>query len=92
MTKNELIAEVALDFIKNSLDKEPEGSLRFCILGIESSLVRSIAKAVFTDSVTASTVSVKVSPVFDPMTDLPAEIRSEESITHWRHRDCQSRH
>ena len=85
MTRNELIAAVALDFIKVHLDQETDGSMRFCMLGLEPSLVRSISQAVLADSGTASSVSVKVSSLFDPDNDLPADARSDQSITHWRH-------
>ncbi|GBO85523.1 hypothetical protein A6779_17540 [Marinobacter adhaerens] len=85
MTRNELIAAVALDFIKVHLDQETDGSMRFCMLGLEPSLVRSISQAVLADSDTASSVSVKVSSLFDPDDDLPTDARSNQSITHWRH-------
>ncbi|BCA81012.1 FtsK/SpoIIIE domain-containing protein [Desulfuromonas sp. AOP6] len=85
MTRNELIAAVALEFIKIHLDQEPEGSIRFCMLGLEASLVRSIAETVLSDSDTASDVSVRISSLFDPENTLPADARSDQSITHWRH-------
>ncbi|CAE6516748.1 S-DNA-T family DNA segregation ATPase FtsK/SpoIIIE [Nitrosomonas nitrosa] len=85
MTRNELIAAVALDFIKRHLNQEPEGSLRFCMLGLEASLVCSIAKAVLADSDAGAIVSVKVSSLFDPESTLPSDARSDQSITHWRH-------
>lgn len=85
MTRNDLIASVALDFIKTHLNQEPEGSLRFCMLGLEASLVRSIAQAVLADSDAEAIVSVKVSSFFDPETTLPLDARSDQSITHWRH-------
>lgn len=85
MTRNELIAAVALDFIKSHLDQEPDGSMRFGMLGIEASLVRSIAHAVLVDSAMSSTISVKIPRLFDPERVLPADVRSGQSITHWRH-------
>ncbi|WP_020158717.1 FtsK/SpoIIIE domain-containing protein [Methylobacter marinus] len=85
MTRNKLIAAVALDYIKAHLDQEPEGTLRFCMLGLESSLVRSIAQAVLADSETGKTVSVKISAIFDLEGILPSKARSDQSITHWRH-------
>ena len=87
MTRNELIAAVALDFIKAHLDQEPEGSLRFCMLGLEPSFVCSIAQVVLADLDTEAIVLVKISPLFDLESVLPLDARSEESITHWRH--CQ---
>ena len=81
MTRNDLIASVALDFIKAHLEQETEGSLRFCMLGIEASLVCSIAHATLTDTKTSNCVSVKVSPIFDPDNLLPDNARSNQSIT-----------
>ena len=85
MTRNELIAAVALDFIKALIEQEPEGSLRYCMLGLEASLVRSIAKALLDDTEASGTVAVRISSAFDPDADLPGEARSDQSITHWRH-------
>ena len=85
MTRNELIAAVALDFIKVQLEQEPEGSLRFCMLGLELSLVRSIAQAALDDTEISAKLSVKVSILFDPEASLPQDARSDQSITHWRH-------
>lgn len=35
MTRNELIAAITLDFIKYNLDQEPDGTIRFCMVGLE---------------------------------------------------------
>jgi len=85
MTRNELIAAVALDFIKGYLDQEPDGSMRFCMLGLEASLVRSIAEAVLADPDASSDAAVRIPNLFDPEATLPPEARSDQSITHWRH-------
>ncbi|TGG91790.1 DNA translocase FtsK [Natronospirillum operosum] len=85
MTRNELIAAVALDFVKAHLSQEAGGSMRFCMLGLDPSLVRSIAKAVLGDAETSSTVLVKISSLFDSEDDLPPNVKSDQSITHWRH-------
>lgn len=85
MTRNELIAAVALDFIKGHLGQEPDGSMRFCMLGLEASLVRSIAEAVLADSDTSSDLVVSIPSLFDPEDTLPTDARSDQSITHWRH-------
>ena len=87
MTRNELIGAVALDFIKALVEQEPEGTLRYCMLGLESSLVRSIGEAVLADTEANAAVAVRISSVFDPYGELPEEARSDQSITHWRH--CQ---
>lgn len=85
MIRNELIAAVALDFIRKQLEQEPEGSMRFCMLGLESSLVRSIAESALTDTEVSAIVSVKIPSLFDPEDALPDDVRSDQSITHWRH-------
>ena len=85
MTRNKLIAAVALDFIKVQLEQEEEGSQRFCMLGLEASLVRSIAKAVIANPEIVSQVLIKISSQFDPDNKLPEYSRSDQSITHWRH-------
>ena len=87
MMRNELIGAVALDFIKELVTQEPEGTLRYCMLGLEDSLVRSIAGAVLADTNANATVAVRISSVFDANNELPEEARSDQSITHWRH--CQ---
>jgi len=85
MTRNELIAAVALDFIKVHLEQEQEGSLRFCMLGLHPSLVSVIAEAALADTEISASVSVKIPPLFDPDRILPDSSRSEQSMTHWRH-------
>ena len=87
MKRNELIGAVALDSIKELIEQEPEGTLRYCMLGLEASLVRSIAKAVLADTKANAMVAVRISSIFDKNGELPEHARSDESITHWRH--CQ---
>lgn len=85
MTRNNLIAAVALSFIKFQLEKEQEGTLRFCMLGLESSLVLSIAQAAIAEPEVNDTLMVKISPLFDRDKQLPENAQSDQSITHWRH-------
>ena len=85
MTRNELIAAVALEFIKEQLAQEEEGTQRFCMLGLEEPIVRSIAEAAISDSGTSNEVLIQISPLFDPEEQLPQSNRSDQSITHWRH-------
>ena len=85
MTRNELIGKVALDLIRDYHNREPEGTLRFCMVGLEASIVCSIARAVLADPEMEGKVTVKIAPFFDPESNLPEQTRSEESITHWRH-------
>lgn len=85
MTRNELIAKVALDLVRDHHNREREGTLRFCMVGLEASIVCSIAKAVLADPDLQGKIAVKIAPLFDPGSSLPEQTRSEESITHWRH-------
>ncbi|EFA5092069.1 FtsK/SpoIIIE domain-containing protein [Escherichia coli] len=85
MTRNELIAAITLDFIKYNLDQEPDGTIRFCMVGLEQSLVRSIAEAVLAEPYLSDIVTVRIPRLFDPDNTLPANEISDESITHWRH-------
>lgn len=87
MTRNELIALVALELIKEQLEHEEEGTLRFCMLGLESSLVRSIAETALADTEASKELLVQISTIFDQTNLLPESSRSDQSITHWRH--CQ---
>lgn len=85
MNRNELISAVALAFIRNYLRSEQGGTIRFCMLGLEASLVCSIAKAVMSDPELKSIVLVKIPSQFDRKNELSAEVISDQSITHWRH-------
>ena len=85
MTRNELIAAVALDFVKSQLSQETDGTLRFCMLGLEQSLVCAIAERVLQDNDTSACIDVKIPSIFDPEFTLPPATRSDQSITHWRH-------
>lgn len=85
MTRNELIAAVALDFVKSQLSQEADGTLRFCMLGLEQSLVCAIAERVLQDNDTSACIDVKIPSLFDPEFTLPPATRSDQSITHWRH-------
>ena len=85
MTRTELIAAVATASLKEQLSGEPEGTQRICMLGLDAEVVRAVAQAVIADGDISNEVMVRVGTVFDPNGDLPAETRSDESITHWRH-------
>ena len=82
MTRNELIAAITLDFIKYNLDQEPDGTIRFCMVGLEQSLVRSIAEAVLAEPYLSDIVTVRIPRLFDPDNTLPANEICDESITH----------
>jgi S-DNA-T family DNA segregation ATPase FtsK/SpoIIIE len=87
MTRNELIAQVALDFLKQQLEAESEGTLRFCMVGLDPALTVAIAESALTDNSVSSTVEVRVPSQIANSSVLPSEAISDESITHWRH--CQ---
>ena len=55
------------------------------MVGLEESLVTAIAEAAYNNQQLASLIEIKVSEVFDRNSTLPAELLSNESITHWRH-------
>ena len=85
MTRNELIAQVSLDLVRQQLGEDPEGTLRFCMVGLDAGLVLSIARAVLADPDVGSVVNVRVPSAFAAADTLPSEAISDESITHWRH-------
>lgn len=81
----ELISKVAVEFIKQQLINEEHGTLRFCLIGIESNLVNQIAKTVINDHEINNLIIVKIPSFFANDSSLPSEYISDESITHWRH-------
>ncbi|MXW15301.1 MAG: DNA translocase FtsK [Rhodothermaceae bacterium] len=85
MTRNELIASVALNYVKEQLKNEPQGTLRICMLGFGAAVVREIARAALNDPDTRALMVIKINTEFDPDGELPQDLRSDESITHWRH-------
>ncbi len=85
MTRNELIASVALNHIKDQLDKERQGTLRVCMLGLSPDIVREIACTAEKDAGMRSVVEIKINTEFDADGELPQDLRSDESITYWRH-------
>lgn len=85
MTRTELTAAVALNFIKEQLENEREGTQRICMLGLDPEMVRAIATAAVADPEIDKYVLVRISSYFDAQAELPADLRSDESITHWRH-------
>lgn len=85
MTRDELIASVALSYIKSQLNDEPEGTLRICMVGLEQSIVRAIALATYHDADTSAMVLTVIAPAFDKIGELPKHLLNDESITHWRH-------
>ena len=85
MKRNNLIADVAVSFIRTRIKKETKGTLRFCLLGFEDSIIVSIAMAVLKDRELSDSIEVKISSQFDSEGCLPLHSVSDQSITHWRH-------
>ncbi|MCY4233311.1 MAG: FtsK/SpoIIIE domain-containing protein [Bacteroidetes bacterium] len=84
-TRNQLIASVAIQRIKTQLNTESHGTLRICLIGLEPIIVRSIANSLANDPDLSSQIIIKIHRYFDPNDELDETIRSDESITHWRH-------
>lgn len=85
MTRNELIAKVALNLVRQQLESEAEGTLRFCMVGLDENIVVEIAQAALSDNWIRSLVDVRIPTAFAKCGTLPQEAISDESITHWRH-------
>ena len=85
MTRNDLIASVALNHMKDQLENEPQGTLRFCMLGLDATVVRKIAHVAAHDVDMQALMIIKINTEFDVDCELPEHLRSNESITHWRH-------
>ena len=85
MTRNELISAVALSYISEQLSREQEGTVRFCMVGLEESLVTAIANAANSSQEIARHIEIKIPEIFDTDSVLPTGLISNESITHWRH-------
>ena len=85
MTRNDLIAQVAADYVHLLLECETEGALRFCMVGLNPDLVNDIALRILTDPVLSETVLVRVPTALADTHRLPEEVISDESITYWRH-------
>ena len=85
MTGNELIALVAIDQVQQQLQSETEGTLRFCMVGLDAQLITDIASAALANPNVSCAVNVRIPPAFAKEGALPHEAISDESITYWRH-------
>ena len=85
MTQSGLIGQVALDYVREQLDAEQEGTLRFCMVGLDPNLIVETARAALADPLIGAIVEVRIPSIFDQRGELPAAAISDESITHWRH-------
>lgn len=87
MKSSKLIAAVAARHIKWQLSSNLGGTPRFCIVGLHTSLICSIAAAAHSDDDLRRDVLIRIPNAWHPEFKLPPEFYSNESITHWRH--CQ---
>ena len=86
MDRNELIGAVAARYLTEQLETEGEGSIvRFCLLGLESSIVTAIAKSVLEHPVLGDQFEVHVPPSLALPGVLPDSVLSTETAAHWRH-------
>ena len=86
MTRGELIGRVAAIYLKNQLNSEPEGSVRFCMVGFGKPLTTEIAKAIVADSELFSELDVRIHKDMAEVSEIPPEIMTEETATHWRNK------
>ena len=86
MTIGELIGTVAVIYLKNQLDSEPEGIIRFCMVGFGKFLTTEVAKAVVSDKELFSDLEVHIHSDMSIDGKLPPEIITEETAAHWRNK------
>ena len=84
MGRVELIAKVAVDLIREQINNESEGTLRFCMTGMEQDLVTEIASAVLDDSDLNEELIIRVPASLADTGSIPESNISNESVTHWR--------
>lgn len=83
MTRNDLISRVAAQHLKQELDNEQSGSLRFCMIGLDT-LVPTIANAVLTDRELRDVVVVRIPRELAGDEQLPRGVVTDEAAAHWR--------
>ena len=90
MTRGELIGRVAAIYLRDQLDSEPEGCVRFCMIGFGKDLTAEIAKAVKDDSELFSQLDVRIHKDLVVDGEIPPEIITEETATHLRNKPITS--
>lgn len=83
MTPRELIAAVAVEHLRRQLEREPHGTLRFCMVGLNLELASAIAAAVAA-SPDLEQVEVRIPESLATEALDPALVSSEAAV-HWRH-------
>ena len=85
MTPDELIGRVAVLHLKKQLTSEPDGNVRFCIVGFGAPLTTKIAHSVTEDSDLMSELDVRIHrSLVDGQ--LPKGVITEETAAHWRNK------
>ncbi|MCY4261702.1 MAG: DNA translocase FtsK, partial [Candidatus Dadabacteria bacterium] len=90
MTRGELIGRVAVIYLKDQLNSEPEGPVRFCMVGFGRILTTEVAKAVIADSELFSHLDVRIHRDLSVDSEIPPEIVTEETAAHWRNKQITS--
>lgn len=83
MTSADLIGAVAANHLADMMEREPTGTLRFCIMGLGPELTSSIAKAA-ADHPALSGLSIRI-PETLAMADLPFALTTMDSVVRYRH-------
>ncbi len=86
MTRGELIGRVAVIYLKDQLNSEPEGPVRFCMVGFGRILTTEVAKAVIADDELFSQLNVRIHKDLSVDGEIPPEIVTEETAAHWRNK------
>ena len=90
MTVGELIGHVAVIYLKNQLDSEPDGVVRFCMVGFGKFLTTEVAKAVARDGELSLELNVHIHKEMSIDSELPPEMITEETAAHWRNKRITS--
>ncbi|MBI2568683.1 MAG: DNA translocase FtsK [Candidatus Schekmanbacteria bacterium] len=83
MPPEELIAAVAVRYLRRLLEEEPVGTLRVCIVGLGPELTSAIARAAATAN-DLDALEIKI-PAALAVADLDRRLVSSETAVHWRH-------
>lgn len=90
MTRGELIGRVAAIYLKDQLNSEPEGPVRFCMVGFGRMLTTEVAKAVIADNELFSQLDLRIHKDLSVDGKIPPEIVTEETATYWRNKPVTS--
>jgi DNA segregation ATPase FtsK/SpoIIIE, S-DNA-T family len=90
MTKNELIGQVAVAFLRQCLDDdgEQEGVARYLLDCLSAEETAAVAKAILADPLLDSKIDIKLSEQFVHHLGLPASVLTTERTTYFRNAAC----